>query len=275
MLSVRLSGYEDGAPCTRTLAAPAPDARWALHAADAVAVTLPGLKRDLLLQQLPRGAAGASLGVGGVLWEAALVLAAAVDALAPTGRLAGALFVELGAGAAGLPSLAAAAAGAAAVATDRGGVVGALEASAALNGLASASPRPTPGRVTVATLDWADPGAAPALAAALPRAPAVVAAADCVYTDPGGDSPSAEALIAAAASLSGPGTRCWFAVDHRSDMALAAFDAALRARFRGVARRPPPPGWPAPGVLLWEAALEALPRRCAKRRALGVAVGGE
>jgi hypothetical protein len=149
MLSVRLSGYEDGAPCTRTLAAPAPDAQWTLHAADAVAVTLPGLNRDLLLQQTPRGAACTSLGVGGVLWEAALVLAAAVDALAPTGRLTGAIFVELGAGAAGLPSLpslAAAAAAAAAVATDRGGgVVGALEASAALNGLASESPCPTPG----------------------------------------------------------------------------------------------------------------------------------
>lgn len=267
-MRVSARGYDDGRPSTLHLTSPSPEARWRLHAADEVAVTLPVSQRTLTLAQRPRDLASRRVGVGAVLWDAALVLAAAVDALGPH-ALVGDTVVELGCGGCPLPSMVAGAAGAAAVATDRPPVLPLAVENVASNGLTPTRPH-APGGVTVAPLDWSDTAAvAQTVASMATRPPSLVLAADCVYADGmDGDSPSVTQFAAAAAALAASrSAHVWVAAEHRSDTVLAAADAALRAAFGAVERRPVPPAWPSDTAVVWECCGGGLKKRA---RGLGL-----
>ena len=226
--------------------------------------------RTLTLAQRPRDLASGRVGVGAVLWDAALVLAAAVDALGPH-ALVGETVVELGCGGCPLPSMVAGAAGAAVVATDRPPVLPLAVANVEANGLTPTRPH-APGGVTVAPLDWGESTAvAHTVASMAARPPSLVLAADCVYADgfdDSGDSPNPTAFAAAAATLAASrAAHVWVAAEHRSDTVLSAADAALRAAFGSVERRPVPPAWPSGTAVVWECCGGGLKKRA---RGLGL-----
>lgn len=114
-----------------------------MHAAERVKVTLPG-DLSLWAVQRPRDIPASRVGVGAVLWDGALVLAAHVARL-PAKKLRGARCLELGAGV-GLVGIAAALRGARVAVTDIRKVLPLLEENLVANGLGGRDGRGRGGR---------------------------------------------------------------------------------------------------------------------------------
>ena len=90
------------------------------------------------------------------------------------------------------------------------------------------------GQAQVIELDWHAAPLSTLRALAAPP-PDHVIAADCLYVDPAGSTPDARAFIGVCAALSGPGTRCYVALEARSsDVMQAFFSCAAAAGFHLV-----------------------------------------
>lgn len=239
-LRVFVKGWEDGEPLARYLE---PGDRWTLHCADSVSLSLPPvLEPPLVLRQRPRDISGSRIGVGAVTWEGALVLVAYLASL-PFGTLEGKRVVELGAGL-GAPGLVAAYLGANVVLTDREPVLEALRENVKHTKLES--------RAQVAWLEWgSDEGDAAALKLSEPK-PDFILAADCVYIDGDGPSPSSEAFCRVARTMCGPNTKVLVAIEPRAQAPLEAFKKSAEVIFKSVKRLDLPSTYTVEHVLLYE-----------------------
>lgn len=247
-LVVTIEGWEDGERFSREME---PGDRWALHCAETIRISLPPLlDPPLTLVQKPQDIPASRVGVGAVLWNGALTLVAALASLPPQ-QLAGERVIELGAGV-GAPGLAAARAGAEVILTDMKRVIDVIKANVVASGLGDGSDLPQPGKAAVMPLEWGtEEGDKTAELLSEPE-PAFILAADCVYIDGDGPSPSAEGFCRVCYKMAGPKTRIWVAVEQRAEAALEAFRTFASQYFPSVKLIPPPEAYYLDNVLFYE-----------------------
>jgi len=247
-LTVTLTGYEDGQPFTRLLD---PGDRWSLHLASSISIHLPPLlEPPLKLVQNPADIPASKIGVGAVLWNGALTLVAALAEL-PLTALAGERVIELGAGVAA-PGLTAARAGAEVIITDLDVVLPVLRANVIASGLGDGSDFTGPGKAAVMPLAWGTTeGDVTADLLSNPE-PAFILAADCIYIDGDGPSPSSEAFCRVAATIAGPQTRVWVAVEQRAEEALQSFRESAGKWFASLEKLENPKAYSLDNVLFYE-----------------------
>eukprot|EP00884_Botryococcus_braunii_P004350 jgi/Botrbrau1/13916/Bobra.136_2s0009.2 len=205
--------WEDGLRVERTL-----DGldRWEVHAADCITINIGG----------PHCLTATKVGVGACVWDAAIVLAAYLGEREPRHRIQGARVVEIGAGP-GLVGIFLGLLGAQVILTDKEQVLPLLRQNLAENSL------PEEG---ACELEWGAPGFMDTVKRLSAFRPSLVVAADCLYIDGDGRSPSVPDFVRTCAGLCGPSTRCFVAFEPRSDEIRASFLHLAKQRFSQVVR---------------------------------------
>ncbi|KAF5825992.1 putative methyltransferase-domain-containing protein [Dunaliella salina] len=213
-IDVRLSLYEDGQAVTRDCAEDPLD-RWGLHASHQVDVTMGG--KTVSIHQAPQSLTPSAIGVGAVVWEGELLMGQYLCSV-PRHRFLGCRVVELGAGPGLLGLLLAKWGARQVVITDKGSVLPLIRKNVELNGLGDKGQ--LRGQVEVAELEWGKQGYETALGSIAQDPVDWVLAADCLYIDNEGQSPSIPHFVKACSILCGSNareTKCLVSFELRSE----------------------------------------------------------
>ncbi|BDA47437.1 probable EEF1A lysine methyltransferase 3 [Coccomyxa sp. Obi] len=219
-MQIEIEGWEDGQPFTRTL-----DVldRWAAHSSSKVSVKARGVQ--ITIKQSPGALSEQRVGVGACLWDASFVLTAFLAGLQVS--WGNTTVVELGAGL-GLPGIFLAKKGAKVTFTDRQAVLPLLLENVQHNAQVSPGDMRDQGSGRVVELDWSHPNSMEVVETLRTPIPDFVIAADCLYIDEGGSTPDVEHFVRVCASLCGPSTQCFLAMEQRSTIVMEVFFAKAK-----------------------------------------------
>lgn len=251
-LFIRLSSFrwEDGENISKTLLLPD---RWEIHSAEKVLLTLN--KLQILVLQSPTSIPAKKVGVGAVLWDGCLALAAYLVTCVPHHRFVGARIVELGAGV-GTLGIALGMLGAHVTVTDISKVIPLLKQNLEANGFPPTyKPKTGSGWVTAEELEWGKPGWMNKVSRLADPPLDYVLAADCCYIDGDGDTPSTLHFVETLSGLcSSSRTRCLVASEQRAEEVRVVFLEEAGKRFSKVERISPlpPPFHRIDYIDLWE-----------------------
>ncbi|CAL8472127.1 g11669 [Coccomyxa elongata] len=217
-MHIEINGWEDGQPFTRTL-----DVldRWAVHSSSEVFLKVQGVQ--ITIRQSPAALLEQRVGVGACLWDASFVLTAFLAGLQVPWE--DTTVVELGAGL-GLPGIFLAKKGAKVTFTDKQAVLPLLLENVQQNSQPGGMRDQGSGRVV--ELDWSHLKSMQVVETLRTPIPDFVIAADCLYINEGGSTPDVEHFVRVCASLCGPSTQCFLALEQRSTIVMEMFFAKAK-----------------------------------------------
>ena len=236
-IPLHLTLWEDGVKKEIDLSKEDITDRWTLHSAVELRVTLGD--EVILLEQKPHAVNAGRLGVGAVMWEGELLLAAFL-ASQPTHRYIGQRCIELGSGP-GLAGILLAKLGAKVLVSDIKKVLPLIERNLELNQVAVGQRRgAASGTAEAIELEWGAPGYRDVVSSLASEQLDWILAADCCYIDNEGKSPSTRHFIWTCHRLSNsPSTRCLVSFELRSNLIKETFLEEGRKAFSEVKRVQP------------------------------------
>lgn len=222
-MKIVLESWEDGQLTRKTLTHLD---RWTLQAAHQLHLTCCD-DVDLTFDQRPQQISGKKIGVAAVCWDGALVLASYLTGRYGKEYWQGKSVLELGAGV-GLIGILLSALHAEVTLTDKAKVIPLLDENISRNSAITST------RAKAVALEWGKVGWQVTAQALGQLHTDFIVAADCVYLDQDGESPSTESFVEACHLISGEATLCYIAFESRVQPLRETFVQCANRVFKQV-----------------------------------------